>query len=110
MLRFKSTVRIGHFNEHLARMFDAACVWSLLTRVDVEVNSIRDGAPDRTATTLHPFDLAVDFDTVGDKLADLELLEDHFRRVLPPQFDVVYEDDHVHVECDMRRGPVRRST
>jgi len=109
MLRFKPAVRIGHFNEPLALMLLEACTWSLLTGIDVEINSIRDSAPDRASRSLHPFDLAVDFDTVGDQATDLERLADYFRRVLPTPFDIVLEGDHVHVEWDARRGPLKKT-
>ena len=108
MLRFRPDARIGFFTDQLAELFRAATVWSSRRRVDVDVNSINDPAPDRVATSLHNFDLAVDFDTDGDRAPDLESLEEYLRATLPPQYDVVFEGDHIHVEWDARRGPSRR--
>lgn len=108
MIRFKPDVRIGYFHERLADVLECVSVWSLQTQIDVEVNSIRDGARDRAVSTLHPFDLAMDLDTVGGRIQDLELLTDYLRRWLNPQYDVVLERDHVHVEWDARRGPLRK--
>lgn len=104
MLRFKPAVRIRQLTPQLVEMLAAAAVWSEQTRVDVEVNSINDGDTIHQNDSLHGYDLAADLDTVGDKPPDLKLLYRYLRRVMPPQFDVVYENDHVHVEWDARRG------
>ena len=109
MIRFKPEVRIWYFSERLADVFECASVWSLKSRVDVEVNSINDPAPNRVPDSLHPFDLAVDLDTVGDRAADTEALADYLRRWLVPQYDVLFEGNHVHVEWDARRGPLRNT-
>lgn len=109
MLRFKPDVRIVYFTEQLDLMLRVATLWSCRTRIEVEVNSIDDPARDRADTTLHGKSLACDFDTVGDTEADTRALADYFRVMLPPQFDVVWEGDHVHVEWDVRRGPLRKS-
>ena len=108
-LRFKPEVRIGYCEERLTRVLEIASVWSLRTRVDVEINSINDGAGVHAPTSLHPFDLAVDLDTVGDTPADLDLLAEFLRRWLGREYDVVFEGDHVHVEWDARRPPLRRT-
>jgi hypothetical protein len=109
MLRFKPEVRIGFFQSVLGDVLRQACTWSLKARVDVEVNSINDGQAVHMKDSLHGFDLAIDLDTVGDRRADTEELADYLRRVLHPQYDVVFEGDHVHVEWDARRGPLRRA-
>jgi hypothetical protein len=105
MLRFKPAVRIRLLTPQLVEMLAAAAIWSEQTRVDVEVNSINDGDTIHQHDSLHGYDLAADLDTVGDKATDLQLLWRYLRRVMPPQYDVVYERDHVHVEWDARRGP-----
>lgn len=109
MLRIKAEVRIRVWRPQLAELFGAATEWSLVNRVDVEVNSVDDPAPDRSATTLHGLSLAVDFDTVGDKPAETLALAEYLRRVLPPQYDLVFEGDHVHVEWDAHRPPIRKT-
>lgn len=108
MLRFKPDVRIVYFTPQLAELFTLATVWSFRRRVDVEINSINDSQHTPGLVSLHGFDLAVDFDTVGDTKPDLESLEEFLRMMLPPQYDVVFEGDHLHVEWDARRGPARR--
>lgn len=106
MVRFKPEVRIGYLTEPLVTMLQAAALWSYRARVEVEINSINDGIDVHMNQSLHAFDLAIDFDTVGDKQTDLLSLADYLRRALHPQFDVVWEGDHVHVEWDAHRGPV----
>lgn len=108
MLRFRADVRIEFLNHHLAAVFAAACVWSLRARVDVEVNSVNDGAAVHMPGSLHSFDLALDLDTIGDRPADIRRLAEYLRRHLDPGFDVVLESDHVHVEYDARRPPLAK--
>lgn len=106
MLRFKPGVRVRTFTPQLAEMLAAAALWSEQIKIDVEVNSINDGDTIHMNDSLHGYDLAADLDTVGDAGNDLKRLFRFLRRVLPPQFDVVYENDHVHVEWDARRPPL----
>lgn len=108
MLKFKTAVRIRLVTPQLAEMLAAAALWSEQTRIDVEVNSINDGDSIHQRDSLHSYDLAIDLDTVGDNRSELELLWKFLRRVMPPQYDVVWESDHVHVEWDARRGPAPR--
>lgn len=106
MLRFKQGVRVRLMTWQLAEMLTAAALWSEQTRIDVEINSINDGDTIHQHDSLHGYDLAVDLDTVGDTTNDLKRLYRYLRRLMPPQFDVVFEGDHVHVEWDARRGPL----
>lgn len=106
MLRFKPEVRIRYLDPRLVEPLAAACLWSARSAIDVEINSIEDGPDVHVATSLHPFGLAIDFDTVGDRAADLTALGEWFRRHLPAQYDVLLESDHVHVEWDVHRGPL----
>jgi len=106
MLRFLPSVRILRFRSPLAVMFDIASEWSLLAHVDVEVNAVDDGT--HGPGTLHGRSLAADFDTANDHDNDLESLFQYFRVQLPAGYDVVHEGDHVHVEWDVHRAPMRR--
>ena len=106
MLRFLPTVRIRRFRAPLGTIFDVASEWSVLARVDVEINAVDDGTHGRH--TLHGHSLAVDLDTVNDHDNDLESLFHHLRVQLPSGYDVVHEGDHVHVEWDVHRAPMRR--
>lgn len=108
MMRFKPDVRVRLCRDELALVLREASQWSLLERIDVEVNSIDDGADVHMAASLHGRSLAVDLDTVGDKAADTQALAEHLRRALPPGYDVLLEADHVHVEYDTHRPPLRR--
>lgn len=105
-MRFKPEVRFNWIDERLLVPLQAACLWSLRSRVDIEVNSMNDGPGVHMPTSLHYFDLAIDFDTVGDKPADTQALAESLRVQLPPQYDVLFEGDHVHVEWDAHRGPL----
>ncbi len=109
MIRFKPEVRIGIFTERLGDVLYHATLWSLAARLDVEVNSVNDGPGVHQATSLHYFNLAIDLDTVGDKEVDTLALAEWLRRWLHPQYDVVFEGDHVHVEWDARRAPLRKA-
>jgi hypothetical protein len=101
MLSFKSTVRIVHFTEQLALVLRYAANWAAITKVGVEVNAIDDS--EHTASTLHGWSLAIDLDTAGDVIADLERLHGYLARHLPVPFEVLLETDHIHVEWDVHR-------
>jgi hypothetical protein len=81
--------------------------WSAVERVEVEINSIDDLAPGRTATTLHGLGLAIDLDTASEKRADLEELAAFLGRSLDTSYDVLMEGTHVHVEYDTHRGKLK---
>jgi hypothetical protein len=104
MLQFKPEVRIVDGAEPLWPVLRECCIWSLRTGVGVEVNSIDDGVAVHMATSLHSFDLALDVDTLGDNATETAALGAWLARRLHPQYDVVLEGDHVHVEWDAHRG------
>lgn len=110
MLRMKPEVRFGYLDDRMVHALRAAALWSYRTRIDVDINSFEDTAPNRVTDSFHPIGLAVDLDTVGDVPADNEALADSLRRTLPPGYDVILEKDHVHVEADSHAPPLRRST
>lgn len=103
MLRFEPTFRIGVLHVEIAVILHHASIWSRLAKVDLVVNSGSDGTHGKG--TLHPWDLAVDLDTEGDRPADTEQLYGYLARILPLDYDVILEKDHVHVEFDARRRP-----
>lgn len=104
MIRFMPGVQVNYFHSRLLPPLEYACAWALLARVAVDINSIDDKA--HGANSLHHFSLAIDLDTDGDRVEDLARLHGFLARYLPPEWDVVLEKDHVHVELDMRRKPV----
>lgn len=101
MLRWKHGVFCHVFREELARVLHHASVWSEIAGIGVEVNALADST--HGASSLHPWDLAADLDTDGDKPADLAQLHGYLARVLGAEYDVLLEGDHVHVEWDARR-------
>ncbi len=109
MIRFKPEVRIGLLTSQLYDVLFYASVWSCRTRLDVEINSVEDGPGVHMASSLHYSGLAVDLDTAGDKEGDTRALAEYLRRALPTGYDVVFEGDHVHVEYDMKRPPLRKA-
>lgn len=105
MLRFLPTVRIRRCYYRLSLVLDIASDWSCQTGIDVDVNSVDDGV--HGAGTLHGRSLAIDFDTDGDRAPDLESLYEHMRVQMPAGYDVLHERDHVHVEYDVHRPPLK---
>jgi hypothetical protein len=103
MIRFKVEVRVVHFDPRLALVLEHASVWSLISGIDVDVNSVDDGAGVHKVGSLHGSSLAIDLDTAGDKSTQTRALAEHLRRRLHPQYDVILERDHVHVEWDAHR-------
>jgi hypothetical protein len=108
MIQFKPEVRIGYIDERLMLILQAAAIWSYQTRVGIEVNSINDGPGVHMVGSLHYRDLAIDLDTVGDKAADTQALAEFLRVWMPPQYDVLFESNHVHVEWDAHRAPLTK--
>jgi len=105
-VRFKQEVRIIDLPWQLVAVLRLAALWSLRSRIHVEINSIDDGAGVHMGGSLHGLSLAVDLDTVGDKNPDIEQLAEFLRRTLDPQYDLVFEGDHVHVEWDAHRPAI----
>lgn len=95
------------FNPHLAELLTLATTWSAMHKVDVQINSIADPAPGRVPDSLHPFDLAIDIEPLGNTQADRQSLAEFFRCWCGDHYDIVFETSHVHVEWDMHRGPLR---
>jgi hypothetical protein len=108
MMRFKPEVRIRDFTPQLAALFTAVTRWSLSAAVDTEINAVDENVGLHMIGTLHGWSLAADVDTVGDVPAETQALAEYLRRVLPPEWDVVFEGDHVHAEWDVHRSPLRR--
>ena len=104
MIHFKQEVRIEYFSDEMTRLFRLASVWSLRAGVDVEINSANDGQ--HSSTSLHPWDLAWDLDTDGEKPVDLWDLYQYLIRWLPVPFQVIWEGTHIHVEWDIERREI----
>jgi len=107
-LRFSPDVRVAIWTEQLGYVVLVASVWSLRTRVDVEVISIDDSAAGGSPTSMHGYSLAVDVSTASDKPHETELLAEYLRRTLEPQYTVAWEGTHLHVEWNAHRGQLFR--
>ena len=66
------------------------------------VTSLTDGASWRKPGSLHLAGLAFDIRTWDIPESQIELVCDNLRKRLGPEFDVVLEPDHIHVELDVR--------
>ena len=105
MLQFSPTVTIFDFNDELALILKEASAFSLVMQIGVDVNSIDDGK--HHPVSLHGLSRAIDLDTHGDHPADTEALFQWMRKRMPRGYDVIFEVDHVHVECDPCRAESR---
>jgi hypothetical protein len=103
-VRFKPEVRLGYLDARLADVLQACCTWSTQMRIEIEINSINDGPGVHMKGSLHYVNLAIDIDTVGDKPDDLAALAEFLRQWMAPQYDVLFEGTHVHVEWDAHRA------
>lgn len=107
-LRFKPEVRIVCWNELEGYMLNALSEWSLLHKLDVQINSINDPAPGRVPDTDHKYDLAIDAEPIGNATADRQALANYCRKRLPVGFDVILEDSHVHLQFNLHRAPLQQ--
>lgn len=101
MLRFNPSVHVNYFHRRLSDVFEYASIWSLRAREDVYVTSIDDKV--HSAGSLHGDSLAIDLSVAGNAMPQLERLHRFLARYLPPEYDVLLERDHVHVEWDTKR-------
>lgn len=103
MLRFMPGVQVPYFNPRLSYVLELASIWAIWKRIPVDINALGDRQ--HSANSLHPWGLAADLDTDGDKPEDLAALYGFLARSLPSDYDVINEGDHVHVEFDPHRKP-----
>ena len=80
-------------------------MWSSRAGIGLHISSIDDGP--HCATTDHGLSLAVDMNVDTMKLEDREALYQYLRKVMPRDFDVICESDHVHVQWDIHRPEMR---
>lgn len=103
MLRFEPNFRLPLLHMEIALVLHHASTWGAIQRVDLVVNHGGDGA--HGDGSLHPWGLALDLDTEGDRFEHVEQLAGYLARILPGSYDVVLERTHVHVEFDPHRRP-----
>jgi hypothetical protein len=101
VLQFQPTVRVQYFSHALAEILTVASLWGLQHQKTVVVYSINDLT--HNPGSLHPYDLAVDLDVLGNVQTDLNSLYAFLRVHMRENYDVVFESNHVHVEYDLHR-------
>lgn len=105
MISFKPEVRIVNFNPDLCCILLNASMWSNRNNVGVHISAIDDGT--HGPTTFHGLSKAVDMNVDTFNPKDRESLYQYMRMCMPEGFDVIAEDDHVHVERDPKRPEMR---
>lgn len=101
MLKFDPGVCVQVFAPAMATAIHHASIWGVKTGRVVIVFSMNDRT--HNPGSLHPFDLAIDLDVAGNNSDDLKSLYQWLRRWLDPGYDVIFENNHVHVEYDVKR-------
>ena len=103
-LCLKDGVRItgDHFNPEIVRIVDAARETApMMERGVVWVTSANDGR--HSDKSLHyknqAFDIRI-FNIIGDVHREAKEWAERMQAALGPDYDVVYEKDHIHVEYD----------
>jgi hypothetical protein len=109
MIHFKPEVQIGFFRTQLLCMLLNASMFSNRTGINLHVSSIDDGTHPGSATntTDHGLSLAMDLNVDSGKAEDREALYQYLRKVMPRDYDVIAETDHVHVQWDIHRPEQR---
>lgn len=99
-MRWKDTVDFTDLKPVM--IFAAYRVEGILMDMNVEcwITSARDGKHKKDS--LHYVGFALDFRTKDIQPNALPDFEDEVKRALGPQFDVVLEVDHLHVEWDVK--------
>lgn len=109
MIHFKPEVEIHWFSWQLFEVLLNASMWTNRTGINAHVSSVDDGSHPGSAgnTTDHGLSLAVDINVDSLKPADLENLYQYLRKLMPRDFDVIAETDHVHIQWDIHRPEQR---
>jgi len=95
-------VTINIFDDKTILLFKEANEWSRINKITVDINAIDNGK--HSANTFHGHSLAWDLDTDKDNPIDLVLLGKYLQMRLPPPYEIVLEDTHVHIEFDTHKG------
>jgi hypothetical protein len=95
-------LRWGYLHEPMVRVLNMAAIWSHRSGLTVQLTSFNDH--EHGPRSLHDTNWALDFDVAGNRTADLQRLSSYLRKHLGPEFDVVFEGNHVHVEFDLGKA------
>ena len=101
-LYLKDGVRIfgAHFNPEIVKILDAARETSpMMERGAVWVTSANDSRhlDDSLHYTNQAFDIRI-YNIIGDVHCEAKLWAERLQQELGPDYDVIYEKDHIHVE------------
>lgn len=99
MLKFtgvRGPVCFNYLHEPVVRLLNLAATWSHRMGKHVLVTSGNDHQ--HGDSSLHYQDKAIDFDVEGNRTADLQLLATYLRKHAGPEFDILFEGNHVHGE------------
>lgn len=83
----------------MVEALNVAAVFSHRAGLVVYLTSFNDH--EHGPNSLHGKDWAIDLDVQGNVTADLQRLSTYLRKHLGPEFDVVFEGNHVHVEFEL---------
>lgn len=105
MLRFAPNARLGIWGSQHAELFNVLVFLSTCTRIDLTIDNA--DAPACLRQDGVGYGLAFDVNTEGKRLADLLTMHRWLGRWLPHGWEVVREEDHLHIEYDrqLRSAP-----
>lgn len=89
----------NYLHPPIVEALNVAAVWSHRSDKVVILTSVNDH--EHGPRSLHGKDWAIDLDVEGNATADLQRLSTYLRKHLGPEFDVVFEGNHVHVEFEL---------
>ena len=103
MLYLKQGVSLANLQPQMVLGLIAIhAIWEKFTCVSLVITSGSDGA--HKSNSLHYVGRAVDLRTHDLHPQELPSLVSRIKNALGDQFDVVLEDDHIHVEFDPKKG------
>ncbi len=100
-MKIKKGVRMDGIRPEIVAIFPVVEEVYKYAEMVCVLTSAREGV--HSSNSLHPKGFAVDFRyTAGTVYRDAEIAN-MIRDALPDEYDVIPEDDHIHVEYDLKR-------
>jgi len=101
-LRIKEDVQLlGIQPQVVLAIVTAQALWEKYGAQELTVTSVTEGRHSRTS--LHYAGFAVDLRIHGIPVGYRQALRDELAERLGPEFDVILEEDHIHVEWQPKR-------